>query len=354
MRLDTLFPTPRGVLCFAVLGIAASAVGPLASAAIGINFGSTTPLGVSETAGVVAKGYWNNAAGPGSASPLKLVDDTGAATNVAVTWKADGVWNTPVADTQGNNRLMRGYLDTNTLPTSVNLTGLTSGTYNIYVYVDGDNSSVARSATYQISGQGVTTAAISLTDSPNATFSGTFIQANSGSGNYVLFSNITIASGATLTATPALKQGKDSFGNNTCQAVLGVSRSMAPGDIKTEHVDPLSAVWLGEKALLTVGGDYRQPALEGVLASLSHDGGAHWSPISAAPGFLSSVVRGPGQEAAIVAVGLAGTGVSNDFGKTWRAVDEAPYNTAGFAVSGASKAAAGWAVGPKGVIARWR
>jgi regulator of sigma E protease len=51
----------------------------------------------------------------------------------------------------------------------------------------------------------------------------------------------------TLTATPALKQGKDSFGNNTCQAVLGVSRSMAPGDIKTDDVNPLAAVWLGAK-----------------------------------------------------------------------------------------------------------
>ena len=51
----------------------------------------------------------------------------------------------------------------------------------------------------------------------------------------------------TLTATPALKQGKDGFGNSTCQAVLGVSRSMAPGDIKTEHLDPLTAVWFGAK-----------------------------------------------------------------------------------------------------------
>src|SRR5207342_598803 len=31
------------------------------------------------------------------------------------------------------------------------------------------------------------------------------------------------------------------------QAVLGVSRSMAPGDIKTEQVDPVRAVWLGTK-----------------------------------------------------------------------------------------------------------
>jgi len=51
----------------------------------------------------------------------------------------------------------------------------------------------------------------------------------------------------TLAATPALKEGKDGFGNNTCQAVLGVSRSMAPGDIKTEQVDPVRAVWLGAK-----------------------------------------------------------------------------------------------------------
>ena len=49
----------------------------------------------------------------------------------------------------------------------------------------------------------------------------------------------------TLTATPALKQGKDGFGNNTCQALLGVSRTTT--EVKTEHVDPLSAVWLGAK-----------------------------------------------------------------------------------------------------------
>jgi regulator of sigma E protease len=49
----------------------------------------------------------------------------------------------------------------------------------------------------------------------------------------------------TLTATPALKQGKDGFGNKYCQAVLGVSRSMTPADVKTETVDPFTAVALG-------------------------------------------------------------------------------------------------------------
>jgi regulator of sigma E protease len=51
----------------------------------------------------------------------------------------------------------------------------------------------------------------------------------------------------TIKATPELKRGKDSFGNQTCQAVLGVTRSMSQADVKTETVNPASAVWLGAK-----------------------------------------------------------------------------------------------------------
>jgi len=124
-----------------------------------------------------------------------------------------------------------------------------------------------------------------------------------------------------------------------------VSTSPVPAGAASKGL--FSATWLDEKTLLTVGGDYKEPALGGVKAALSSDGGAHWSAISAAPGFLSSVVRGPARDAAIVAVGLAGTGISGDGGKTWKAVDATPYNTAGFTKG------TGWAVGPKGVIARW-
>jgi regulator of sigma E protease len=49
----------------------------------------------------------------------------------------------------------------------------------------------------------------------------------------------------TLKATPALRQGKDGFGNKSCQAVLGVSRSMTPDEVRFETVDPFSAVLLG-------------------------------------------------------------------------------------------------------------
>lgn len=49
----------------------------------------------------------------------------------------------------------------------------------------------------------------------------------------------------TLTAMPALREMKDSFGNVHRLGVLGITRSMAPGDIRTERVDPISAVSLG-------------------------------------------------------------------------------------------------------------
>ncbi|MBX3552476.1 MAG: RIP metalloprotease RseP [Pseudolabrys sp.] len=49
----------------------------------------------------------------------------------------------------------------------------------------------------------------------------------------------------TLTATPALKELKDNFGNVHRLGVLGISRSSAPGDIRTERVGPFSAIAMG-------------------------------------------------------------------------------------------------------------
>lgn len=49
----------------------------------------------------------------------------------------------------------------------------------------------------------------------------------------------------TLKATPQLKELKDNFGNLHRIGVLGISRSMAPGDIKTEKAGPLRAVVMG-------------------------------------------------------------------------------------------------------------
>ncbi|HEY7230607.1 MAG TPA: RIP metalloprotease RseP [Pseudolabrys sp.] len=48
-----------------------------------------------------------------------------------------------------------------------------------------------------------------------------------------------------LKAVPQLKELKDNFGNVHRLGVLGISRSMSPGDIKTEKAGPLRAVVMG-------------------------------------------------------------------------------------------------------------
>jgi len=49
----------------------------------------------------------------------------------------------------------------------------------------------------------------------------------------------------TLRATPQLREIKDNFGNIHRLGVLGISRSMAPGDVKTERLGPVQAVVMG-------------------------------------------------------------------------------------------------------------
>lgn len=50
-----------------------------------------------------------------------------------------------------------------------------------------------------------------------------------------------------LTATPELREVKDSFGNVHRLGVLGISRATAAGDTVTQPVSPPAAVWLGVK-----------------------------------------------------------------------------------------------------------
>ena len=49
----------------------------------------------------------------------------------------------------------------------------------------------------------------------------------------------------TLEAAPTLREVKDSFGNVHRIGVLGITRSTAPGDVKTQKVGPLDAVVMG-------------------------------------------------------------------------------------------------------------
>jgi hypothetical protein len=172
-------------------------------APIGIDFSGSNPtvMAAAESAGVVAQTNWNNAAGAVRTSPQVLVDATGAATAASVTWSANGGWAIPITDSPGNFRLMRGYLDTSSTSVStVVVSGLATRTYDVYVYADGDNREYSRSATYRLTAGG-STVSLTLTDPASTNFSGTFVQASGGAGNYVKF---TISAGEfTVTATPS-------------------------------------------------------------------------------------------------------------------------------------------------------
>ena len=179
------------------------ATGPVR--AIGVSFvgSSIVPMAATESAGVVPQTNWNNAVGASQTSDLALVDASGNPTTATVTWSSAGTWLTPITDQPGNRRLMKGYLDTTSASsTTVSVAGLPQQTYDVYVYVDGDNKTYDRSATYAISGPGIGAATVSVTDAAAANFGTTFTRASNSSGNYVKFT--VAASGFKLTATPTL------------------------------------------------------------------------------------------------------------------------------------------------------
>jgi regulator of sigma E protease len=68
-----------------------------------------------------------------------------------------------------------------------------------------------------------------------------------GAGEKLTFTVKRGNSTVQLQGTPELKEVKDPFGNAHKLGVLGITRSMSPGDITTERVDPATAVWLGVK-----------------------------------------------------------------------------------------------------------
>jgi photosystem II stability/assembly factor-like uncharacterized protein len=100
------------------------------------------------------------------------------------------------------------------------------------------------------------------------------------------------------------------------------------------------------------GGDYANPAVPGRNLAVTSDGGVTWTltdSAAAPPGYRSAVAFVPRTRTnTMVAVGLTGTDVSADGGRSWRRADTTAYNSVGFA-----SPTAGWAVGPRGRIARW-
>jgi photosystem II stability/assembly factor-like uncharacterized protein len=96
---------------------------------------------------------------------------------------------------------------------------------------------------------------------------------------------------------------------------------------------------------IVVGGDYRKPKDVGASAATTGDGGRTWKPLHESFPYRSCVAWANGRW---VVVGPSGSDISQDDGATWTALDHESYNSVGFSSTGE-----GWAVGPKGRIAKF-
>lgn len=102
------------------------------------------------------------------------------------------------------------------------------------------------------------------------------------------------------------------------------------------------------KTGFAVGGDYQNVFEDSPNVLMTNDGGKNW--------VVSSTTTPSGLKEAIVfldattlvAVGPSGTCFSVDFGKSWQKIDASGFHSASF--SGKT----GWAVGSKGIIARFK
>jgi len=99
---------------------------------------------------------------------------------------------------------------------------------------------------------------------------------------------------------------------------------------------------------IAVGGDYSKPNEAAGNIALTADGCQTWfTATTPSRGFRSAVAYLPDRKIWI-AVGTSGSDMSADDGKNWKPIDTGNYNAVSFASS-----KAGWAVGPKGLIAKF-
>jgi len=105
---------------------------------------------------------------------------------------------------------------------------------------------------------------------------------------------------------------------------------------------------LGEhNEIIAIGGDYKEPISTDHVAAYSFDGGKTWKTAAQQPrGYRSAVAHLDG--AKWVAVGPSGADISDDSGVHWKHTDSLNLNAVAIL-----DPKHGWAVGPKGTVARF-
>jgi photosystem II stability/assembly factor-like uncharacterized protein len=130
----------------------------------------------------------------------------------------------------------------------------------------------------------------------------------------------------------------------------GKKWTVAPTPIRNDSASTgiFSLAFLNPLFGIAVGGDYSKPDDATHNIAITTDGGKKWTaPESGPAGFRSAIAYLPDRKMWI-ATGTSGSDVSTDKGKTWKQFDKGNYNAMSFLLS-----YAGWAVGPKGAIARF-
>jgi photosystem II stability/assembly factor-like uncharacterized protein len=129
-------------------------------------------------------------------------------------------------------------------------------------------------------------------------------------------------------------------------------RSWTAVDTPIANGNPSSGIFsiaCGDFLVVAIGGDYKQPSSANHVAAYSKDSGATWHLAEQQPGGYRSAVAGIGY-GDFAAVGPDGTDVSHGGGEGmhWQHTDHLNFNAASF------DGKEGWAVGPKGTIARFK
>jgi len=101
------------------------------------------------------------------------------------------------------------------------------------------------------------------------------------------------------------------------------------------------------KKVVVAGGDYRDPKRASAIAAYSLDDGQTWQLSEQQPGgYRSAVARI--KDSLLAAVGPSGEDISHDFAARWKPADSLDLDAMAFL-----DIWTGWAVGPKGTIARF-
>ncbi|HWZ32249.1 MAG TPA: hypothetical protein VNX18_12985 [Bryobacteraceae bacterium] len=191
-------------------------------------------------------------------------------------------------------------------------------------------------------------------------------------GHFVVFTTVDAGETWKRQKTPPALANEGAFAaSNTCLIVRGTREVwFGTGGARVFHSTDGGETWIVAKTAMrndgasagifslafsdvrhgiAVGGDYNKTTETTGNIALTTDGGRTWSASGGTPGGYRSAVAYIADRKMWIAVGTSGSDSSIDDGRNWKTFDSGNYNAVSFASGDA-----GWAVGPKGAIARFK